>query len=151
MIVTAGKHYGVTITTCVRADPESKGGAESTVKLAKADIVPTDHNLLDDYDTWAELIAACEAFMDKVHTRDHRVTRRPLVEMLAEEQRKLHRLPERPFTFVLGESRRVSRSSTRRRVLSVDCRLDRGLAHAHRQGPRRPGDGSTLTGRAPTD
>jgi transposase len=112
MIVAAGKHYGVTITTCVPADPESKGGVESTVKLAKADIVPTDHNLLDDYATWAELVAACEAFMDKVNARPHRVTRRPPVEMLGEERQHLHRLPERAFTVVFGESRRVSWSAT---------------------------------------
>jgi hypothetical protein len=31
-------------------DPESKGGSESTVRIAKADLVPTDANLLDDYD-----------------------------------------------------------------------------------------------------
>ena len=42
-------HYGVTIATCVPADPESKGGSEATVRIAKADLVPTDANLLDDY------------------------------------------------------------------------------------------------------
>jgi hypothetical protein len=112
LIVAAGKHYGVTIATCVPADPESKGGAESTVKLAKADIVPTDHNLRDDYATWAELVEACEAFMNKVNNRDHRITRRPPVEMLGEERLHLHRLPERAFTVVFGESRRVSWSAT---------------------------------------
>jgi len=37
----------VTVHTCEPADPASKGGSESTVKLAKADLVPTDTNLLD--------------------------------------------------------------------------------------------------------
>ncbi len=46
----------MTITTCVPADPESKGGSEATVRIAKADLVPTDTNLLDDYAVWAELI-----------------------------------------------------------------------------------------------
>ena len=67
LIVTAGKHYGVTIATCVVADPESKGGSEATVRIAKADLVPTDSNLRPDYESWAELQAACETFMVKVN------------------------------------------------------------------------------------
>lgn len=112
LIVAAGHHYGVTITTCVPADPESKGGSESTVRIAKADIVPTDANLRDDYDTWAELVEACEVFMAKVNGREHRVTRRIPVEMLAEEHPRLHRLPGRAFTAAFGETRKVSWSST---------------------------------------
>ena len=49
LIVEVGHHYGVTIATCVPADPESKGGSEATVRVAKADLVPTEANLLDDY------------------------------------------------------------------------------------------------------
>ena len=112
LIVTAGHHYGVTIATCVPADPESKGGSESTVRIAKADLVPTDANLLDDYETWAELVEACDAFMVKVNTREHRVTRRVPVEMLAEEQTRLHVLPVTAFTAAFGETRKVSPSST---------------------------------------
>ena len=44
--------------------------------------------------------------------REHRVTRRAPVEMLVEEQQRLHRLPEAPYTAVFGETRRVSRSAT---------------------------------------
>ena len=44
-IVAVGGHYGITIATCVPADPESKGGSEATVRVAKADLVPTDANL----------------------------------------------------------------------------------------------------------
>jgi transposase len=47
LIVEVGHHYGVTIATCVPADPESKGGSEATVRVAKADLVPTDANLLE--------------------------------------------------------------------------------------------------------
>jgi len=112
LIVAAGHHYGVTIATCVVADPETKGGSESTVRIAKADLVPTDANLGDDYDTWAELVAACEAFMVKVNERPHRITRRAPVEMLAEERRRLHRLPDRAFTAAFGETRKVTWSST---------------------------------------
>ena len=112
LIVAAGLHYGVTITTCVPADPESKGGSESTVKIAKADLVPTDTNLRDDYGSWGELVDACEVFMAKVNGREHRITRRRPEEMLAEEQRRLHRLPDVAYTAAFGETRKVSWSST---------------------------------------
>ena len=111
-IVAAGGHYGVTIATCVPFDPESKGGSEATVRVAKADLVPTDANLLPEYRSWAELVAACDAFTVEVNARDHRVTRRAPVEMLAEEQDRMHRLPERAYTAVFGQTRRVSWSAT---------------------------------------
>ena len=44
--VELGRHYGLTVATCVPYDPASKGGSESTVKVAKADLVPADANLL---------------------------------------------------------------------------------------------------------
>jgi len=111
-IVAVGGHYGITVATCVPADPESKGGSEATVRIAKADLVPTEANLRDGYRSWAELVDACEAFMAEVNGRVHRVTRRAPVEMLAEERQRLHRLPERPYTAVLGETRKVSWSAT---------------------------------------
>lgn len=112
LIVAAGHHYGVTVATCVPADPESKGGSEATVRIAKADLVPTDANLGDEYASWAELVEACEEFMVKVNSRPHRVTRRAPVEMLAEERARLHRLPEAAFTAAFGETRKVTWSST---------------------------------------
>jgi len=112
LIVAAGRHYGVTIATCVPADPESKGGSEATVRIAKADLVPTDTNLRDDYGSWAELVEACEAFMFKVNNREHRVTRRAPEAMLAEEAHRLHRLPDVAYTAAFGETRRVSWSAT---------------------------------------
>ena len=39
-LVAAASHYGVTVATCVPYDPESKGGSEATVRIAKADLVP---------------------------------------------------------------------------------------------------------------
>ena len=112
LIVAAGKHYGVTIATCVPADPESKGGSEATVRIAKADLVPTDANLRAAYRSWAELVEACEEFMAKVNGRDHRITRRAPNEMLAEERVRLHRLPAVAYTAAFGETRKVSWSST---------------------------------------
>ena len=35
-----GGHYGITVATCARADPESKGGSEATVRIAEADLGP---------------------------------------------------------------------------------------------------------------
>jgi len=61
-IVAFSRFYGVTIHTCVPADPVSKGGSESSVKIAKADLVPKDTNLLQEYRSFADLEAACEAF-----------------------------------------------------------------------------------------
>ena len=40
-----GRHYGVSVLTCEPADPAAKGGVEASVKVAKADLVPTDTNL----------------------------------------------------------------------------------------------------------
>src|SRR5699024_6343454 len=48
-IVAAGRRYGTQVHTCVPFDPESKGGTDSTVRLAKADVVPTQANLRAEY------------------------------------------------------------------------------------------------------
>jgi transposase len=111
-MVALGGHYGVTIATCVPADPESKGGVEAAVRVAKADLVPTSTNLLEGYASWTALVDACDTFMVEVNGREHRATRRPPVELLVEERQRLHRLPERPYTAVFGETRRVSWSAT---------------------------------------
>ncbi len=105
--VEFGRHYGLTVATCVPYDPASKGGPESTVKLAKADVVPTDANLREEYESFAELDAACTAFCEQVNGRPHRVTRRSPAEMLAEERARLHPVPAEPFTAALGVTRRV--------------------------------------------
>jgi hypothetical protein len=105
-----GRHYGLTVATCVSYDPASKGGSESTVKIAKADLVPADANLLPAYGSFAELEAACLAFCDTVNARPHRVTRRAPAEMLAEELPRLHPVPA-PFTAALGVTRRVDAMS----------------------------------------
>jgi len=107
-IVSVGRHYGVTIATCVPADPQSKGGSEATVRVAKADLVPTDHNLRPEYASFAELEAACEELMAEVNTRPHRSTMEPPVLRLAEEHERLHRLPKLPHTVCFGETRKVN-------------------------------------------
>lgn len=111
-IVAFCAHYGVEVATCVPADPESKGGSESSVRIAKADLVPTGANLLEEYASFAELVEACEGFAEEVNHRPHRATRRPPAELLAEERQRLHVVPERPHTACFGETRRVSWSAT---------------------------------------
>jgi transposase len=112
LIVEVSRHYGLTIATCEPADPQSKGGSEATVRVAKADLVPTVHNLLEEYEDFQQLEAACERFMAEVNARAHRVTRRAPMEMLAEEHEHLHRLPRMPHTLCFGQTRRVSWQST---------------------------------------
>ena len=107
-IVEVSRHYGLTVATCEPADPQSKGGSEATVRVAKADLVPTDHNLRDEYEDFAALERACEQFMAEVNTRPHRITRRPPLEMLAEEHEHLHRLPRLPHTLCFGQTRKVN-------------------------------------------
>jgi transposase len=106
-LVRMGRHYGLTVATCVVADPESKGGSEATVRIAEADLVPTEANLLPAYRSFSELVAGCEAFCTHVNGREHRSTRRIPAEMLVEERLHLHRLPERPYTSVFGVTRTV--------------------------------------------
>jgi len=105
--VEFGRHYGLTVATCVPYDPASKGGSESTVKLAKADLVPTDANLAGEYASFAELEAACEGFCGQVNARPHRITRRAPAEMLGEERSRLHPVPAAPFTAALGVTRKA--------------------------------------------
>jgi hypothetical protein len=111
-IVEVSRHYGLTIATCEPADPQSKGGSEATVKIARADLVPTDHNLRDDYADWQALERACEQFMADVNTRPHRATRQPPVELLAQEHEHMHRLPRLAHTLCFGQTRKVDRQAT---------------------------------------
>jgi transposase len=111
-IVAVARHYGLTIAACVPADPQSKGGSEATVRIAKADLVPTEHNLRAAYEDFAELELEYERFCERVNAREHRVTRRPPAVMLAEEQGRLHPLPKVPHTVCFGQTRKVAWQST---------------------------------------
>ncbi|MDF3310895.1 IS21 family transposase [Rhodococcus sp. T2V] len=106
-VVSFARHYGLVVKTCLPADPATKGGVENTVKLAKADLVPTDHNLAAQYDSFDDLEAACTQFCDQVNTRIHRTTRRIPAEMLAEERLHLHPVPAAPHTVTWGVTRIV--------------------------------------------
>jgi hypothetical protein len=103
---------GWPFATCVPADPQSKGGSEATVRIAKADLVPTETNLLGAYRSFGALERACRDFCEEVNGREHRETRRRPVEALAEERTRLHQLPHTPFTVAFGTTRRVNWDAT---------------------------------------
>jgi hypothetical protein len=111
-IVQVGRHYGMTIRTCVPADPQSKGGPEATVRIAKADLVPTEANLGQEYRVFGQLEAACRQWCEEINARPHRETRRAPAEMLAKEQARLHPLPTAAFTVAFGTTRRVNWDAT---------------------------------------
>lgn len=112
--VDFARHYAITVLTCQLADPATKGGSESSVKVAKADIVPKDTNLRPEYSSFAEVEAACQAFMDEVNNREHRATRRKPQAMLIEETPRLHRIPDTAHTVAFGLSRTVPDNSRSR-------------------------------------
>ena len=111
-IVAVGRYYGMTVHTCVPYDPESKGGSESTVKIAKADLVPAEANLREAYGSFVELAVACEQFCDTVNGRVHRETCEVPAQRLQTERGRLHRLPDAPHTAALGQTRTVNTDQT---------------------------------------
>ncbi|WP_342456987.1 Mu transposase domain-containing protein [Streptomyces sp. WZ-12] len=111
-MVAAGRHYGCQVVSCVPYDPESKGGAEATVRIAKADLVPTSANLLAAYDTFAELADACLTWCDAVNSRRHRATGQIPADRLDIERTTLHILPIEPLALALGEERLVGSDRT---------------------------------------
>jgi hypothetical protein len=110
-IVQATAHYGVSLHTCVAADPESKGGSEATVRLAKADLLPRETNLVSEYGSFAELEAACVAFGERVNARAHAVTGQPPALLLEQERARLHPVARLVFTLALGDERSVSKDA----------------------------------------
>jgi transposase len=111
-MVAVGRHYGGKVESCVAYDPESKGGVEATVRIAKADLVPTSANLLPVYETFAELHTACERFCEQVNAREHREIRAVPLVRLAKERELLHVLPAEPHTLALGQERLVKKDQT---------------------------------------
>jgi transposase len=108
-IVAAGRHYGCKVETCEPFDPESKGGAEHTVKIAKADLVPTTANLLAAYASFAD---ACFEWCERINARPHRETGVAPAERLRIERQHLHVLPAEPHAIALGEERLVDDDQT---------------------------------------
>jgi hypothetical protein len=82
------------------------------VRVAKADLVPTEANLITAYATFREAVVACEELMATLNERPHRATRRPPAKMLAEERQHLHTLPAEPYAGALGETRAAPEDQT---------------------------------------
>ena len=110
-MVAVGRWYGVSLRSCIPYDPESKGGSEATVRVAKADLVPTEANLREQYSNFWELEEACRELETEVNGRVHRVTRQIPAEMLMGERARLHPLPEEPYTLAFGVTRRVGQTT----------------------------------------
>lgn len=147
-IVQACRHYGLTVHACVPFDPQSKGGSEATVRISKADLVPTDANLLPDYASFADLVHACEEFCDEVNSRVHRETMRIPAHALLVEQRRMHPLPVEPFTVALGQTRVVNTDQTVR-VGSVRYSTPPGFVGAE-VWTRVQGEELIITARTPS-
>ena len=73
--------------------------------IAKADLVPTEHNLRLAYEDFEQLERACEVFCERVNAREHRVTRggkaRRVRSLAARDEadaraRRRPRIPHRP-------------------------------------------------------
>jgi transposase len=110
-MLSVAHYYGVSLHTCVPADPESKGGSESSVKLAKADVLPRPDNLVEHYGDFASFEAACAETTDRFNHRVHTMTGERPVDRLVREREHLHQVPAEPFSVAFGETRTVSWSS----------------------------------------
>jgi len=142
-IVSAGGYYGCIVHTREPFDPESKGGAGHTVKIAKADLVPTEESRLEEYPSFAEL-AAFDRWCEKINARPHREVGAAPAERLAAELGRLHGLPDDPHLLTRWRTPRRLRSD---RQLRQRAALDPGRAprgegvvpgHRRRTGSRRP-------------
>jgi len=111
-MVALGRHYGAVVATCRPADPESKGGTEATVKIAKADLVPAAVNLAAEYGSFGGLEEACAAWCERVNDRVHRESAAVPAQRLPAEREHLHPLPADPYVAALGEERLVNDDQT---------------------------------------
>ena len=107
-IVQVARHYGMTIRTCVPADPQSKGGAENTVKIAKADLVPTRR-------TCSSSTASSPSSRRPAATSPSRSTTGSTARPAAARPKPCSRnrpgctrCPPQPFTVAFGTTRRVN-------------------------------------------
>ena len=112
-MVALGRHYGCKVETCVPFDPESKGGVEATVKIAKADLVPVGREPAAGL---RQLRRACRrpagSSASRVNARVHRETAAAPAARLAAERERLHPLPAEPYALALGEERLVGDDQT---------------------------------------
>ncbi|MGP3969652.1 IS21 family transposase [Streptomyces sp. 6N223] len=107
VLVAAARHYGIQLRACVPAEAAAGGaggaggavGRES-VRIAAADLVPTDAGLPAAYPSFAELQEACRALGERAGAHGGA----PGAGRLAVERDCLHALPPAPSTPVLGRA-----------------------------------------------
>ena len=105
-IVEFGHWYGTTIHTCTPYDPASKGGVENSVKIAKADLVPSRVNLREDYASFADLVQACRDWCQEKNTTVNAYGFIPNTR-LETERTHLKALPKQAYTVLAGQPRSV--------------------------------------------
>jgi hypothetical protein len=104
------------------ADPQSKGGSEATVRIAKADVVPTDRNVRSEYEDFARLEHACLESCDRVDARRAPDHPRGAGGDVARERQRLHKPPQLPHTIRFGQAPSG--------VLAVDVSVGRAIYSA---------------------
>ena len=129
-IVAVGRHYGMTVHTCVPYDPESKGGSEATVRVAKADLVPARGEPAGGLRQLRRAGGArARSSAMVVNGRVHRETCAVPAQRLEIERSRLHPVPDAPHTAALGTTRVVNTDQTIR-FGSVRYSTPPGLAGA---------------------
>jgi Mu transposase-like protein len=82
------------------------------VRIAKADLVPTEANLAPAYGSWTEVVDACIGAMTRFNHRVHRETLAVPADRLVNELAHLHAIPGAPYTAAFGVTRAVTWSAT---------------------------------------
>ena len=82
------------------------------MKIAKANLVPSETNLLPAYRSFTEPEEACRQFCGRVNGRVHRETAAVPAARLAAEREMLHPLPDEPHALALGDERLVGDDQT---------------------------------------
>ena len=106
--VAFARHYGVTIHTCVPADPASKGGVGDHREDRQGRPGAQGHQPAAGVRLVRRAGGGVPGVHDQVNGRVHRVTRRVPAEMLDQERARLHPVPAQPHTVAFGVTRQVA-------------------------------------------
>jgi hypothetical protein len=105
VLLAAARHYGIQLRACVPAEAGGEGAGPGGVRVAAADLVPTEVGLPGAYSSFAELREDCRALNERANGPGVR-------ERLAVERDRLHALPPAPSTPVLGRAMTVRADHT---------------------------------------
>ena len=103
VLVAAGRHYGLQVHVLRAGRPSLEGGSEARSSIAKADLVPDRGEPLST-NTPRSPNSARPATPSVIRSTlvEHRETRQPPVDLLADERRRLHPVPDEPYTVAFG-------------------------------------------------